>query len=197
MPRLRRINLIKAKKGVSYVRRSKAIAYARRLLKRMNTTDPFELADALNIHVMMRNDFKSQKGAFKVILGQMFIFINSNLSEELQRIICAHEIGHALMHKHLAVNNAVLMEFELFNITSEYEYDANVFAACILLDEDEIIELAQQGYDVVQISRQLGTNVNLLLVKINEMNNEGMNYRMPYQPDCCFLCAINDDAGEL
>ena len=191
------IHLTMVEKGVSAMERSKAIAFAQGMMRRIKTTDPFELADALNIIVLLRNDFKQQKGAFKVILGQRFIFINSNLSYQMQRIVCAHEVGHALMHKHLAMNGAALMEFEIFNITNECEYDANVFAAHILLNEEDIIDLAKQGDDVVKIARTLGTNVNLLLVRIAEMNRQGHNFRIPYCPNNDFLGTISDNAGEL
>lgn len=35
----------------------------RRLIRRYRSSDPFELADALNITVLERGDFKRQKGA--------------------------------------------------------------------------------------------------------------------------------------
>lgn len=37
----------------------------RRLIRRYRSSDPFELADALNITVLERSDFKRQKGDSK------------------------------------------------------------------------------------------------------------------------------------
>ena len=50
----------------------------RRLLRRYGTSDPFELADCLGITILECHDFKLQKGAFKVILNNCFIFITAN-----------------------------------------------------------------------------------------------------------------------
>ena len=44
----------------------------RRLLRRYGTSDPFELADCLGITILECHDFKLQKGAFKVILNNLF-----------------------------------------------------------------------------------------------------------------------------
>ena len=57
------------------------------LIRKFKCNDPFELAEALNIDVMERADFKRQKGAFKVILNDSFIFINANLSDEMKRLV--------------------------------------------------------------------------------------------------------------
>ena len=173
-----------------------ASALPHRLIRKFKCNDPFELAEALDIDVMERADFKRQKGAFKVILNDSFIFINANLSDEMKRLVCAHELGHALLHRSLGKSESGLMEFELFNITNTTEYEANLFAANLLLDETIIEELISDGYDVVQIARQLGTNVNLLLLKLQQMNDDN-RLRLPDMPDRNFLGTISDDAGHL
>lgn len=82
------------------------------------------------------------------------------------------------------------------NITNTTEYEANLFAASLLLDETIIEELISDGYDIVQIARQLGTNVNLLLLKLQQMNDDN-RLRLPDMPDRNFLGTITDDAGHL
>ena len=89
------------------------------------------------------------------------------------------------------------MEFEIFDIKDATEYDANVFAANLLIDEQEVLEMAHEGYDVVYIARELNLNVNILLVKLNEMNKNGYDLRVPYEPPRKFLVSINDEVGEL
>ena len=49
-----------------------ASALPRRLIRKFKCNDPFELAEALDIDVMARADFKRQIGAFKVILFRPF-----------------------------------------------------------------------------------------------------------------------------
>lgn len=71
-----------------------------------------------------------------------------------------------------------------------------MFAANLLLDEDTIGSLIQDGYDVVQIARSLGTNVNLLLLKLQQMNDDN-HLCLPDMPNRNFLGKISDDAGHL
>ena len=90
-----------------------------------------------------------------------------------------------------------MMEFEIFDIKDETEYDANVFAANLLIDEQEVLEMAREGYDVVHIAKELNLNVNILLVKLNEMSKKGYDLRVPYEPSRKFLGRIDDEIGEL
>ena len=50
-----------------------------RIIRKIGTRNPFVLAKELGVHVMMRNDFDRQKGAFAMVLNVPFIFINANL----------------------------------------------------------------------------------------------------------------------
>lgn len=176
--------------------RKNPVSLARKLVKRYNTRDPFEIADILNITVQFQ-DFKKQKGAFNVVVGGLFIYININLSYEMQRIVCAHELGHALLHKSLVRSALGFLEFELFDMTDHCEYDANVFAAALLLDNDDTMEAFYTYNDYVKAAREMNVNVNLLLVKAAELINEGYNLRVPKDADCRFLGNCGDDAGEL
>lgn len=175
----------------------RAYSLAGKMVRRFKTNDPFEIARALGITVLVRSDFKRQKGAFSVVANNSFIFINGNLSDYMQRLVCAHELGHALLHRKLGTVSAGLMEFEIFDIQNDTEYEANVFAACLLIDEGEMLEMAHEGRDVVYIAKQLNLNVNIVLVKINEMIKRGYDLRTPYVPSRKFLGSINDEVGSL
>lgn len=103
-------------------------------------------------------------------------------------MVLAHEIGHDIYHRDLAKNG--LKEFTLFNMKNDTEYVANAFAAHLLLDNDEVLELARDGYDVVQIAGMLNSDINLLLIKMQEMNNMGYNFNVPCHPERNFLKKI-------
>lgn len=64
-----------------------------RLVKRCGTRDPFSIARQLGIEVLFCEDFGPLKGMYRVIKRSRFIFINENLSGQMQRIVCAHELG--------------------------------------------------------------------------------------------------------
>lgn len=177
----------------------RAASIARNLISRFDTRDPEEIAKALGFKVKRRYDLKRQKGFFKVIGNICFIFVNANLSKQMQRMVIAHELGHAVMHKKLCVEMGGIIEFELFDMTSETEYDANVFQATLLIDEDEMLGYLKEGNDLVFTAKSMNINVNLLLLKLNVMNQENSeyNFNLPYIPKRDFLGTIDDSAGEL
>lgn len=67
------------------------------------------------------------------------------------------------------------------------EYEANAFASHILLDNDEVYSLSRQGYDVVEIARMMKADINLMLIKLQEMNKIGYDFRIPMDPDSRFF----------
>lgn len=171
-----------------------------KLIRECGTRDPFQLAADKGAVVMMRDDFDRQKGAFSIVLNVPFIFINDHLSDEMKRIVCAHELGHALLHRRLCkkLKNQTIYEYELFDIHDNTEYEANIFAASLLVDEEDLSEYLSYGYDLVQIARAMNVNVNLILIKFYELKERyGINYPLPYIPKKNFLGTIEDNAGEL
>ena len=108
-------------------------------MKKYKTRDPFAIADALGIKVLFCDGFGPLKGMYRVVKRNRFIFINKDLDERMQRIVCAHELGHDQMHRNLAKGGA-LHEFTLYDMTTKPEYEANVVAADILLDDEEILD---------------------------------------------------------
>lgn len=81
------------------------------LVKRYGTRDPFRIAKELGIIVLDDCDnFGPLKGMYRIIKRNRFIFLNKDLSPEMKRIVCAHELGHDQLHRHLAAS-AGLQEF--------------------------------------------------------------------------------------
>ncbi len=115
---------------------TQAVSIARRLVSTYKTRNPEEIAEALGVQIMRVFDFKRQKGTFKLIMNVPFIFVNGNLSKQMQRMVIAHELGHALLHRDICLETGGLLEFELFDMTNTTEYDANAFQATLLIDEN-------------------------------------------------------------
>ena len=169
---------------------------AGRLIRKYHTRDPFQLARMLGIHVKFI-DTKQQKGFAKILLKNSFIFINRNMSEQMQRMACAHELGHLLLHRHLLTDRQWLLEMELFDIRSETEYEANVFAAELLIDEKELEELVRQGHDMISAASSLDVNVNLLMIRLLELQKKGHPIQVPFRPEQNFLGTIKDKADSI
>ena len=54
-----------------------------------------------------------------------------------------------------------------------------------------VYDLARSGYDVVQIAQQMGSDINLMLIKLQEMNKMGYDFNIPYDPDSRFFRKIH------
>jgi len=123
---------------------------------------------------------------YKVIQRSRFIFINGNISESDQRTICAHELGHDRLHKQFAKTTAY-QEFMLYDMRTRPEYEANIFASELLIGDDDIFYLIDNEYDVYQIAGELGEDINLVLIKIDELSKQGYDVSAPYRPTSDFL----------
>lgn len=153
---------------------SEIVLTADNLTKKYGTRNPYELADALDITIMPR-PFASQLGAYTKILSNRFIFIKDDLDEFIERIVLYHELGHDQLHQAQLGKNGAFREFHLFNVSKErMEYEANVFAAHISIDDDEILELGREGYDNQQIAAMLNTDTNLVGYKTEILSYQGI-----------------------
>ena len=137
-----------------------------RLVRRCGTRDPFEIARQLGVEVLFCQDFGSMKGMYRVVKRTRFIFLNRDLTPQMQRIVCAHELGHDQLHRDLAKNGA-LQEFMLYDMTTKPEYEANIVAAETLLDTDEVLDYVYNfGYTSEQIAKAMSTDINLVALKV-------------------------------
>lgn len=163
----------------------RAIRAAKKAAKQAGSRDPFRVARELDVEIL-EQDFVRQKGAFCMVEGYPFIFLNTHLGDEEKRAVCAHELGHAVLHRAEA-EKQMICEFDLYNMITDVEYEANVFASELLIDEDELTETLSQGMDVYAAAGELGVNVNLLLIKLYEMNRRGGKFSLPYLPYKAFM----------
>ena len=127
------------------------------LVKKFGTRDPFKIAEGLGIKVMFVDDLKNLKGVYRVIKRNRWIFINSNLPERMQRIVCAHELGHMFLHKN---SNALFMDTRTHFVKTKYENEANTFAAELLIPDSVILD--NPGMTKNQIARIMGYEEKIL-----------------------------------
>lgn len=150
--------------------------------------DMLALAEELGIHVEFADDYKDLLGMYFNKWHHRFIFLNSRLDEDWLPMVLAHEIGHDQLHRELAKTG--LQEFELFRMNSRTEYEANAFAAHLLLDSDEVYDALREGMDIASVAQSMNCNINLVLIKLNEMHRLGYDIRLTDTADSAFLKKI-------
>lgn len=146
---------------------------ANNLVRDLGTRDPHRIARELGIEVISMN-YKRQRGAYKVLLRNRFIFIKNDLHPVMETIVMLHEIGHDVLHRSEAVKAGGFKEFNIFNMQeSRMEYEANVFASQVALEDEEILEYIHYGYDIQQIASATHSDTNLVALKTDALIAQG------------------------
>lgn len=141
---------------------SKRIAAS--LVRKHRTRDPFRLADALG-YVVIRTPLQGIRGFYQYIKRCYVIYIDSALGEQEARFVCAHEIGHALMHRGY---NRIFMDSHTYFPTNKYEIEANHFALDLLYDDDDLRDLLE--YPVQLAADYMGVSTELAEYRLLSIN---------------------------
>ena len=95
------------------------------------------------------------------------------------RIVCAHKLGHDQLHRNMAKTTPI-HEFMLYDMKSKPEYEANIVAAEILMDSDEVLRyIYEYGYTAEQIASAMSTDINLVALKVAHLATLGYNLHAP------------------
>lgn len=122
------------------MRAADIVALAKGLRDSWNTNDPFEIAKKFGIEVLFRDvaikGFTAQ--TIKIPGYPTIISINDAFNEKSKRILCAHELGHALLHDESVNHFSVTKR----NVMTYVERDANLFAVALLIDDETEAQLS-------------------------------------------------------
>ena len=147
-----------------------------KLVRRHCTRDPFELMQAMNVQVRVYYDLSATKGFTRYFLRSFFVGLNGNLSESEQRIVAAE------------LRTAPLFDTAVYDKRSSTEYEANLFAADLLLPDEDVAEAAAEpDTDFASLCRALDTVPGLMNFKILSMRRRGipvMGLPIPAAGEC-------------
>jgi Zn-dependent peptidase ImmA (M78 family) len=147
----------------------------KRIKKKYGEDDPYKICDAMGIivlYVAMGTSKGACKGFFVVQKRKMTIIINSDLPEHIQKIILAHELGHAVLHRKRAEVSA-FHDFILYDETSLFEYEANIFAAEFLMNDDDVFDILNEDISFFGAASALNVPMELLDFKFRTMKRKG------------------------
>ncbi|QED49339.1 ImmA/IrrE family metallo-endopeptidase [Cytobacillus dafuensis] len=130
--------------------------------KKYKTSDPFEIASLKNIHIIPWNLHEEILGFYKYDKRNKYIFINNNLDNEMKKYICAHELGHAILHPR--VNTPFLRKNTLFSL-DKIEVEADIFAVEILIPDELLYENISNTTTIYDASAAYGVPSELIHLK--------------------------------
>lgn len=100
--------------------------------------DPVAIAEfaGIGIHICPLGDIA---GNYMLLKRKRWILINDSIDKDSPffRVVVAHELGHALLHR---TENCAFIKRHTLLLTSGIEREANMFAAELLVDKDLISE---------------------------------------------------------
>ncbi len=137
-------------------------AKANSLVRKYGTRNPFEIIRSLNV-IVVYYPLEGVNGFYQYFQRNNIIYIDERLSENEKMFVCAHELGHMLLHKKA---NAIFMDSRTQLNTTKYELEADRFAMDLLVS-DEVFE-EHLDFTVSQFSRLLGYNKKLIELRLRD-----------------------------
>ncbi len=140
------------------------VDYVKEIKKKHNSNNPFDICKLLDIEVIYIDLPKKVKGFYVKFFDSQFIYINCDIEDQEKKYICAHELGHALFHEE--VNSIFIRDKTLVN-SAKLENEADLFAACLLLNDD-MFDYEKTGFTTIdQIALFSGVEKRLVQMKID------------------------------
>lgn len=138
---------------------------ARRIKRIYETNDPIEVMKRLGIiySVFDKDDGDElPDGCYYMKDDFQYIKVKDELDEHTKRMVLAHELAHALLHRTI---NTLEQSKNPLSRTSRYEYEADVFSAEFLLD-DEIFDVDNlEEINIYDIARENNVSIEYALLK--------------------------------
>ena len=166
---------------------------AEKLTRKYDTRNPYEICDALGVRIRLKDLGTGIKAYYFYQSRIRNIVLNSQVSDTIRRILVAHELGHDRLHRNIAMLKG-FQEVELFDMAQPAEYEANIFAAELLVDDDEILGiLNDENVSFFGAAKKLYVPAALLDFKFRVLKHKGCRIEAPYITQGDFL--KNDIAG--
>jgi Zn-dependent peptidase ImmA (M78 family) len=153
---------------------------ANELIRKYKTRNPYELCDALGVRIRLKDLGADIKAYYFYHSRIRSIVLNTRVSEIIRRILAAHELGHDRLHQQIAMLKG-FQEIELFDAAQPAEYEANIFAAEVLIDDNELLELLNaRDMSFFDVARELYVPAALLDFKFRVLKHKGYRIEAPY-----------------
>ena len=163
------------------------------LVKRYGTRDPYALCGMMSVKIHRMDLEHKLKGFFFYCARQKNIVVDTGLNDVLERVLVAHELGHALLHQEISMMRG-FQEMELMEERDDQpeENEANLFAAELLLPDEEVLKsLSRMSF--FESARALYVPAALLDYKLTMLKAKGYGMNVM---DCHRSDFLKEDLGD-
>lgn len=138
--------------------------------------DVKKLAKNLGIAILYQ-DLGSMLGLYTSMVKVPMIILSDSLTDELERIVIAHEIAHHALHRKI-VESPLFYEERLFS-KDRLEREANAVAAHLLISDDDLLDALNFEPNIFYAAETLQVDPNLVIIKLSELNKMGYKFNIP------------------
>ena len=136
---------------------------ADKIAKRHNTRDPFQIANDLGF-ITVYAPLMEVRGFQQRILRRNLIYINSDLDEIQQRLVCAHELGHYFLHRG---TNRIFMDRNTDFVSQKIENEAHKFSVDLIYSDDTLKEFI--CHPIEKIANFMGVSESLAKYRVKNI----------------------------
>lgn len=153
----------------------KIIDAAADILKEYGGRDIFETAENSGAKVWFRR-LGALKGFYICENAVRYIVVNEDLDDMTKEVVCAHELGHDILHRELSAGG--IRENTMFLQTNKTEREANLFAAEILLSDKAVLSELEYNSSPNAVAYELNVPIELLEYKLELLNYKGCSFNV-------------------
>lgn len=135
-----------------------------RLTRFYKSRNPFEIIKGMNV-ILVYYPLDGVRGFYQYFQRNNIIYIDERLSDPEKKFVCAHELGHMLLHKKA---NFIFLDSRTHLNTNMYESEADLFAMELLLPDETLKEYC--SFTIEQIARITGYHHNLIKLRMQQLN---------------------------
>lgn len=143
------------------------------IIRNFGGNDVFATAENSGAKVWFRS-LGGLKGFYLCEGGSRYIVINDELDKITETVVCAHELGHDVLHRELS--DGGIRETTLFLASNKTEREANLFAANILISDEDILDELSYHNSAAAVSASLGFPLEIIEYKLEILNFKGYRF---------------------
>lgn len=139
---------------------------AERLVRKFGTRDPFRIAEDLD-YTIIYTPLVGVRGFYQYLKRCHIIYLDSGLDDNTARFVCAHELGHSILHRGL---NRIFMDTRTFIVTGRYEKEADRFAVDLLHSDEDLQPYLSRSCDCA--AAYMGVSAQLAEYRMSSVEPE-------------------------
>ncbi|MBR6918365.1 MAG: ImmA/IrrE family metallo-endopeptidase [Clostridia bacterium] len=137
------------------------------------TRDPYEIFRQRNASIK-RQAPEGLRGLICMVNRTVLVAVDSSLTDSAKMMTFAHLLGHAVLHRRKILAGKTFEEPDRYPEGCS-EREADIFASELLISDEEILRLRDEGMNEAQVISSFGSMRELAQHKLFSMRSRGLS----------------------